>query len=708
MSSSQTETGSKEDKAKLKRSKRIEQQRLLFNRQLGRIKKVFICMYPELDKFINSSSFQRLETALRRKLTYKGVPGYVSFTKVLFLWTFQYFGESITRNPTHYIAINRRGVPKVLAPVVFDIETSVDRKKEKIQFLMTVCSIYRSYLGSGKLKLDAIRVIVDDNNAINARLQSDLLLQNRVKRAARLYFDTNDRSAGADVLRGPSLFTSSSGPSSHTGEVPLSEFPIWDPVKKELVRPTVKLSLSALLCAELEALALASNSEAYKSWVQWCTVSDQMDLIALHKECLMKCKGKDKVYPIGRLGFKSDKGLKNRPYAMVNYWIQLSLGGIHTWAYSVLRLDKANRCFDHRDAFTTAVNRVKQNPNCLVGCLDETAATDKFPLTPFSWCLEVRFGSDISSAWTSLMQNLKFNVDRYKPIQWGCGQPLGTKGSWPLYNIVSEVVDLVPVSDVSTNLYNAELRVGDDTVFYGKYWIDTLRRWREEFFGVSYGDKVGCISKTAVEFCKQFYTKYGEVTPLPASLIEKAFFDSASFGMLVTRLHETCDIPYSSEVFRQLATVCATFWSSKRNRLTMNRTRLSNTIGIVMFLGSNTEDYRKVVRLLALHSIKDALVETENFRTIEQTFASRVFKALKAKSLANFRVKAQEILTDPNPILDWEVYRRVSVFRPSWLKHKEIQRRGFSNLVDFVTMSDKEMTKYVETLTNDIFKKTGY
>jgi len=280
-------------------------------------------------------------------------------------------------------------------------------------------------------------------------------------KASKQYLSKYDTTTDLGQLRGPKLFTTSFGPQSCKGVIPTGEFPTFNPITKQLEHKTTIVRKTSLMVSEAEAAALMRDKDTLKHWLKWCKITDQQDLVVLMKESAKKFKGKDVLLPCNRIGFKPDKGLKNRPYAMVNYWIQLSLGGLHTWAYNLLEKDQSNECFNHRKAFLRCVNSIDNST--LQGCLDERAATDLFPDTPISWVIGSRFGPVVGDSWLLLMRSLSFRVNNYVPIKWGCGQPLGTKGSWPLYNVASEVVDSMPQISKLGRSIPVTLRVGDDT-----------------------------------------------------------------------------------------------------------------------------------------------------------------------------------------------------------------------------------------------------
>jgi hypothetical protein len=302
------------------------------------------------------------------------------------------------------------------------------------------------------------------------------------------------------------------------------------------------------------------------------------------------------------------------------------------------------------------------------------------------------------------MASLTFYVPRYRPVRWGCGQPLGTKGSWPLYNIASEVVDLVPQLRVAGKRLPIEIRVGDDTMFVSRKWSNLLSSFRKEL-GVRYSDTKGIISKSSVEICKQYYTKLGEVTPLSADLVDKAYAESSSFGMLIERLRESSNVSFDSKGIFQLAS--ETSLAKRRDGTYGVRNKFFlNRLAIIDFLGSDPESYRSVVRLITLQSIKRALVETLNVYCGDNSMHSKVTKYVRYETTKRLRNHAFEVLTDPNPRLDWNALRRLTVSPPKWLTPKVMQRR-LSVLCNFTTIGESQYNEKLVELQADIQRLAG-
>lgn len=673
-----------------------------FDRLLDRICRTF-----ELGVFGDRENIRLanpLIKRLRKTLKHEGPQGLTRLSKELFQWSFQTYGEATYIVPLYYTRKDSKGRPIVLASVLRRYERSKDPRL--FQFLLSLLSIYREYLGSGKPDKKALFVITDSNNDLRSRLDNSSSMRKSYIKASKQYLSKYDTTTDLGQLRGPKLFTTSFGPQSCKGVIPTGEFPTFNPITKQLEHKTTIVRKTSLMVSEAEAVALMRDKDTLKHWLKWCKITDQQDLVVLMKESAEKFKGKDVLLPCNRIGFKPDKGLKNRPYAMVNYWIQLSLGGLHTWAYNLLEKDQSNECFNHRKAFLRCVNSIDNST--LQGCLDERAATDLFPDTPISWVIGSRFGPVVGDSWLLLMRSLSFRVNNYVPIKWGCGQPLGTKGSWPLYNVASEVVDSMPQIRKLGRSIPVTLRVGYDTRYLGKKWIDAIRSWREDQFGSDFGKGKGIQSKSAVEICKQYFIKTGEVTPLSATLCAEAYRDYATFGMLVKRLHESSNVSFSYRGLSLLAS-SQSFARNTDGKMSIRSTFLDNRLAILAFYQLNRTDYNSVVKLITLTMIERALVEaTVSYSFEKGTFAERVGSATRAKAISSLRHRTVNILTDPNPELDWSFIRRLLPSPPKWLTEKVSQQRGLSRVVDFVTISTLDRDALVVKLTDRIYSVTGY
>jgi hypothetical protein len=462
------------------------------------------------------------------------------------------------------------------------------------------------------------------------------------------------------------------------------QFPVFDPVTKKLGSGPGMHRMTSCEAAEYDALLLY-ESDTYEYFKTYLLESKQSELFAQFVLCVRKAFVNNyhvDSMDLNRLGFKPDRKLKNRPYAKVNYWIQLALTGMHNACYSVIDQDCTNYAYDHRLAFLSAVDLL-DNKRTLY-CLDETAATDRLFLGAYRDVLSVIFSPDIANAWFRLIASLEFAVEGIGNVRFTVGQPLGTKSSWPLYNIVSAVLDLYSNPRSKTA---PAIRVGDDSVFWGpNAW--KMKEIREKCCNVSFGQNKGCISKYGVEVVKCFYAHGFEVTPIPANLLFKSTHRPSSWMMLVDRVD--ADLSLDVDALRALAS----YQSYRRGRpcykLELQR---------LLFIEAKTSSFvstwlleaRKLATLRYLSTCMDGLtavmlLQPDGYQTI--SFRVRNAGLAKVKeAMINVALEVQTCPEEP----DYRMLARLNTFSPVWEDEVTVQEKIYSNLFQYFFYSEDRL-----------------
>jgi len=215
-----------------------------------------------------------------------------------------------------------------------------------------------------------------------------------------------------------------------------------------------------------------------------------------------------------RLAIKQELGGKDRVFAIVDYWTQVTLEPLHSKLASILRTIKNDCTFDQGKG----VEEIKQwtiDSNEIYS-YDLKSATDRFPLKLQVRTLkELTSDEEYSNNWGYLIANRTF---KYKKIsyKWGVGQPLGAYSSWPIFAyshhlVVREAARLVNVKDPPYFL------LGDDIVIKGRLVAEQYHLIMKSL-GVDISE-TKTISGCHAEFAKRIFSQGIEISPTPVKLL---------------------------------------------------------------------------------------------------------------------------------------------------------------------------------------------
>jgi len=118
---------------------------------------------------------------------------------------------------------------------------------------------------------------------------------------------------------------------------------------------------------------------------------------------------------------------KTREVAILDYWSQTALYGLHTWLFSVLRKIPQDCTFnqgsfrdklEEREGTEAVFNRSMNN----FWSVDLTAATDRFPIKLIEIVLRGRLPDDYVNHWHNIMVGHPFDFQKRK-IYYACGNP---------------------------------------------------------------------------------------------------------------------------------------------------------------------------------------------------------------------------------------------------------------------------------------------
>jgi len=220
-------------------------------------------------------------------------------------------------------------------------------------------------------------------------------------------------------------------------------------------------------------------------------------------------------YPVGQLATKEEAAGKVRVFAMVDYWSQISLKGLHDYIFDILKRLPNDGTFDQGASIKRAADKVKIS-KCSWG-YDLTAATDRLPLElqigvlasffswkfAYSWADLLVYKRDYV-LWSKIPQGI---IEDHHLYKYSVGQPMGALSSWAMlalthHLIVQMAYKQAYVTTKSVKWFEGYELLGDDIVIFDE---KVAMRYLElmEIFGVPINLSKSVISNNeTVEFAK--------------------------------------------------------------------------------------------------------------------------------------------------------------------------------------------------------------
>nr|AHF48631.1 RNA-dependent RNA polymerase [Sclerotinia sclerotiorum mitovirus 15] len=353
--------------------------------------------------------------------------------------------------------ISRNGLPKVLP---LEVRKQLIRNKNDalVKDILTVLSISRFFKGGKPLDTEAITqtsnpTLPKDGEIILALKKLGLSVSQEVPTEWRFRWITT---AGPN---GPSISSS------------IQDLPKFN----ELFRDQVGVILPDLL----------GTIDKILSWEKTFKLSSLMKLDNFKSDSLRK------------ISIKEDREGKCRPFAIFDYWSQLTLTPLHDWIYNQLR-NIPNDCTFDQHKGVDKMNQIRSRK--WFYSYDLKSATDRFPVLLQERVLSLLFNADYAKAWRELLTREPFRLGKNgELIKWGAGQPLGAKSSWAVFTLCHHLV--VHIAAMRTNSPLDYVLLGDDIVIRGRALATEYKRIMFQL-GVTISDAKTHVSKDTFEFAK--------------------------------------------------------------------------------------------------------------------------------------------------------------------------------------------------------------
>jgi len=215
-----------------------------------------------------------------------------------------------------------------------------------------------------------------------------------------------------------------------------------------------------------------------------------------------------------RLSIKREKGGKDRVFAMVDYWTQITLKPLHKELGKLL--DKIpNDCTFDQGKGLGLLRKWTQNGNAT--SVDLSSASDRFPMQLQVAVMEKLIDKEFSQAWETLMVDRQFTY-KNKFYKWAVGQPLGAYSSWPSFALSHHIVMRAAYRKAGIDPKDQYLLLGDDMAAVNSkalvYYLSYLSS-----LGVATSPTKG-LNGYSCEFAKRVFYKGCEVSPVPVPMLD--------------------------------------------------------------------------------------------------------------------------------------------------------------------------------------------
>jgi hypothetical protein len=265
----------------------------------------------------------------------------------------------------------------------------------------------------------------------------------------------------------------------------------------------------------------------------------------------------------GKLSVKQEVSGKSRLIALVDFFTQSALKGMHLDHFSWLKRQKEDSTVCQNKAFqfgrSMSSNSFSESEG--MGSDDLTEATNGLSVDLQTEIQTQRYGSEISSLWNSITTDRDF----YWPqksclIRYAVGQPMGTYTSWSMLATTNHMLARTACKILSINFYkNDVFRICGDDFFcigisleqeYSKI-IEGIGVLISRTKGYTYHTSKDYLSKgdfslmpNVVEFVKRVSIDGVEISPVRPKIILESITDPSKINSLLDTIYEK-DIPIS-------------------------------------------------------------------------------------------------------------------------------------------------------------------
>lgn len=273
----------------------------------------------------------------------------------------------------------------------------------------------------------------------------------------------------------------------------------------------------ALLCCHIDAAAWVTHPgrEVLESWFTSIWPKEGLGLFKriISLGSLRLSMGSiDGKALLGRIAVKREP-MKNRIFAIPDYWTQVALRPLHDSLMNVLGTIDADSTWNQDRGAERVQEWTRQGRE--LWSYDLSAATDRFPKTAqaslLDYLLRDYHARNLGQTWAALLTD---RVYWYKttPVRYRAGQPMGSYSSWATFALCHHmVVQWAALKTGRTVRFTDYVLLGDDIVIadgeVARFYLSLMTR-----LGVSVNRSKSVHSKGGAEFAKRTYHLGEELT----------------------------------------------------------------------------------------------------------------------------------------------------------------------------------------------------
>jgi hypothetical protein len=209
-------------------------------------------------------------------------------------------------------------------------------------------------------------------------------------------------------------------------------------------------------------------------------------------------KGED----LRRLSVIRDKGLKNRPIAILDYWSQTSLLPLHDALMNTLKTRVSDATYNQNLIVKSISDRLN-NKGIWFSCADLSSATDRFPLYLQKKILTLLTNESYAEAWANVMVSRPFKYQGSE-YTYNTGQPMGAYSSWAMFTLSHHIIVLWSAWKIGKTAFKDYIVLGDDIVIFDREVADSYKQ-QMKLLDVKISETKTHEGSSFCEFAKRYF-----------------------------------------------------------------------------------------------------------------------------------------------------------------------------------------------------------
>nr|UJQ92501.1 MAG: putative RNA-dependent RNA polymerase [Mitoviridae sp.] len=217
---------------------------------------------------------------------------------------------------------------------------------------------------------------------------------------------------------------------------------------------------------------------------------------------------------IRKISYFPDKENKVRVIAILDYWSQTVLKGLHHYLFKVLKKIPQD-CTFHQGSFKDKLMNSE-----VYYSADLTAATDRMPIQFISSVLKGKLPFHYVDHWVNIMVGYPFDYNGAQ-IQYAVGNPMGAYSSWASFAVAHHYLVYECCRDLGVEWKSLPYCLLGDDIVIGHKEVAELYLSKVRDLGVEVSMSKTHISPHLYEFAKRLVYKGTEITPFPISSLKE-------------------------------------------------------------------------------------------------------------------------------------------------------------------------------------------